>query len=69
MEPFSKGIMYLLDDGSAKITLLLWQSVLGTMADKEKLMTGVVVQVSGRVQEYKGKLEIVPGMGADVVVR
>jgi hypothetical protein len=68
VQPFSKGIMYLLDDGSAKITLVLWQNILDTVIDGEKLVAGAVVQASGKVQEYQGKLEIVPGIGTDIVL-
>ena len=66
IEPFSEGIKALLDDGSAQITLLLWQDVLDAIPDREHLRVGAVVRVAGNVQEYRGELEIVPGMGTDV---
>ena len=68
VEPFSAGIKALLDDGSARITLLLWQNVYDVVPDRERLIAGAVVRVAGKVQEYRGELEIVPGMGADVVL-
>jgi DNA/RNA endonuclease YhcR with UshA esterase domain len=71
VRPFSEGINCLLDDGSGKLTLLLWQSVLDTMAvvDRERLVLGAIVQASGKVGEYRGELEIVPGIASDVVFR
>ena len=67
--PFSKGTKYLLDDGSARITLLLWQNVLDTVPNKEGLVVGATVQATGKVDEFNGELEIAPGMGADVAIQ
>lgn len=67
--PFSQGIKYVLDDGSGHITLLLWQNVLDTVKEREGLAPGSVVRVTGKVDEYRGELEIVPGTGADLVFR
>jgi DNA/RNA endonuclease YhcR with UshA esterase domain len=68
IHPFSKGVNYLLDDGSAKLTLLLWQDVLDVIQDRERLVIGATVQVTGKINEYNGELEIVPGIGSDVVL-
>jgi DNA/RNA endonuclease YhcR with UshA esterase domain len=66
VEPFSEGVKALLDDGSAQITLLLWQNVYDVVPDRERLIAGAIVRVAGELQEYRGELEIVPGMGTDV---
>jgi DNA/RNA endonuclease YhcR with UshA esterase domain len=68
IEPFSSGVKALLDDGSAQVTLLLWQSVYDAVPGRGQLAIGAVVRVTGMVQEYRGALELVPGMGTDVVV-
>jgi DNA/RNA endonuclease YhcR with UshA esterase domain len=68
VEPFSSGVKVLLDDGSGQIALLLWQSVYDAVPGRGQLAIGAVVRVTGVVQEYRGALELVPGMGTDVVV-
>jgi len=67
--PFSQGMKYTLDDGSGKIILLLWQNVYNAVPGKDRLVVGATVQATGKVDEYKGELEIVPDKGIDVVVR
>lgn len=66
---FSKGFKYLLDDGSGRIVLLLWRNVYDAVANKEGLAIGATVRVIGKVEEYKGTLEIVPASGADVTIK
>jgi hypothetical protein len=68
IEPFSKGMKALLDDGGAQMTLLLWQNVYDVVPDRERLAVGARVRVAGEVQQYGGELEIVPGMGVDVAL-
>lgn len=67
--PFSQGMKYVLDDGSGRIILLLWQNVYNAVPGKEKLVVGATVQATGKVDEYKGELEVVPDKGIDVVIR
>lgn len=69
VEPFSKGYMYTLDDGSGRITLLLWQDVHESVPEKERLALGIKVRARGVVGEYNGELEIVPRLGVEVVIR
>ncbi len=69
MSEFSKGFKCLLDDGSGRIVLLLWRNVYDAIGDREKLVVGATVRVIGKVDEYKGTLEIVPARGEDVVVK
>jgi DNA/RNA endonuclease YhcR with UshA esterase domain len=68
IEPFSQGIKFLLDDGSAQITLLLWQNVLDAVSMREQMVVGAAIRAMGQVQEYRGELELVPGMGTDVAL-
>jgi len=65
--PFSQGIKYVLDDGSGRITLLLWQNVLNMIEGPERLAPGTAVRVTGKVDEYRGELEIAPGTSADII--
>lgn len=67
--PFSSGMKYLLDDGSARVTLLLWQNVYDLVAVKDQLIVGATVQATGKVDEYKGEIEIVPALGSDVAIK
>lgn len=64
---FSQGIKYVLDDGSGRVTLLLWQNIYDGVAQKERLLAGTVVWVTGKVTEYRGELQVIPGLGSDVV--
>ncbi len=66
--PFSKGIKVTLDDGTATITLLLWQDLLDRLADPAALTEGAQVAVRGEIDEYQGELEIVPQVPGDVRV-
>lgn len=67
--PFSAGVKYLLDDGSGRITLLLWQEVYDALADRERLAPGVRVQATGTIDEYRGELEVIPGVESDLVIQ
>jgi DNA/RNA endonuclease YhcR with UshA esterase domain len=53
------GVIFPLTDPSGSIQLVLWdRHVPG--ADRDRLAAGVKVAVSGKIEEYKGSLEIVP---------
>jgi DNA/RNA endonuclease YhcR with UshA esterase domain len=58
---FSKGMQCALDDGSGQITLLLWQNVLEEVGCRHDLAPGSQLRVMGEIDQYEGKLEIVPG--------
>ncbi len=64
----SKGVKLELTDGTGSIALLLWQDLLEEMADRHDLLPGSQVQVTGRIDEYEGELEIVPRAGDGVTV-
>jgi hypothetical protein len=59
----------LLDDGSGRVTLLLWQNIYDQIPQRDSLSVGALVRATGKVDEYRGELEIVPGLGNDVVVK
>jgi DNA/RNA endonuclease YhcR with UshA esterase domain len=65
---FSKGVKYLLTDSTGSITLLVWQNVMESLADRHHLFPGSQVWVMGEINEYQGELEIVPRSGVSVAV-
>lgn len=66
VDPFLKGLRVTLDDGSGKITVLLWEGVYEDLADD--LVMGVEISVQGELAEYRGELEVVPQLPGDVRV-
>ncbi len=66
---FSKGVKCLLDDGSGRITLLLWQNIYDAVPEKERLVVGATVRARGKVDEYKGEIEVIPALGSDVEIK
>jgi DNA/RNA endonuclease YhcR with UshA esterase domain len=68
VDPFSAGTRCLLDDGSGTVTVLLWQDLYGSLADREMLAAGTKVRVQGEVAEYRGSLEVIPQIPSDVQV-
>ncbi|MFC2036682.1 OB-fold nucleic acid binding domain-containing protein [Chloroflexota bacterium] len=65
---FSAGVKGILDDGTGTVALLLWQEVYDGLPDLSHLVPGAILQVQGKVSEYRGSLEVIPGAPADVVV-
>ncbi len=64
----STGMKYTIDDGSGKIILILWSNVYDAVPDKDRLIKGARIRATGKVEIYKGDLEVIPQAGADVVV-
>ncbi len=63
METFSAGVKFPLDDGTGSIILLLWQNVYDMIPNADRLVVGARVEVVGRIDEYRGDLEIIPEAG------
>jgi DNA/RNA endonuclease YhcR with UshA esterase domain len=57
---FSTGVKFPLDDGTGTVVLLLWQDVYDEMVIADRLGAGMQVEVTGRIGEYEGELQIVP---------
>jgi hypothetical protein len=61
---FSKGMQYRLDDGTGQVILLLWQEVLDQAPDLTRLAKETQVSVTGTVDVFEGKIEVVPKSAA-----
>jgi DNA/RNA endonuclease YhcR with UshA esterase domain len=57
------------DDGTGKITVLIWPDVLAYVPNSGGLVTGAHVRAIGLVDSYKGSLEVVPQLGFYVTVK
>jgi DNA/RNA endonuclease YhcR with UshA esterase domain len=68
MEGFKGGVKAILDDGTAQVTLLLWDSVYSALEAPQSLDVGAELVVTGEVQVYRGELEVVPEDVADLVI-
>lgn len=63
---FSQGLRATLDDGSGEIALVLWDDLLAQMSDAGSLQPGTSIVALGKLSEYRGALELVPGRPGDV---
>jgi DNA/RNA endonuclease YhcR with UshA esterase domain len=66
--PFSSGIKFTLDDSTGQIVLLIWDSIFSQVPYSNTLDVGAQVKAQGNVSEYKGELELVPEVAADIVI-
>jgi DNA/RNA endonuclease YhcR with UshA esterase domain len=65
---FSHGYRFTLDDGSGRITLLLWHNVYDDAWDAPQLNLGATVTVNGRTSLFNNELQIEPRFGSQVRV-
>lgn len=63
---FSQGMRYTLDDGTGKITLLIWKDVVDALAIRDELRQGAQVRVTGKVDVFNDELEVIPARATDV---
>lgn len=63
---FSQGMRYTLDDGTGKITLLIWADVLEKISVRDELKAGAEIRVTGQVDLFNDELEIIPERAQDV---
>lgn len=68
LEGIKGGVKATLDDGTAQVTLLLWDDVHRALPAPEELDVGAEVEVTGKISIYEGELEIVPSKAADVTI-
>jgi DNA/RNA endonuclease YhcR with UshA esterase domain len=65
---FSGGFKFTLDDGSGQIVLLTWSRVYRELSAPSSLDVGAQVRATGELEEYEGRLQIVPAAAAGVTV-
>jgi DNA/RNA endonuclease YhcR with UshA esterase domain len=65
---FSHGYRFTLDDGSGRITLLMWLNVYDDCWDAPQLNLGATVWVNGRTALFNDELQIEPRFGSQVKV-
>jgi DNA/RNA endonuclease YhcR with UshA esterase domain len=65
---FSHGYRFTLDDGSGRITLLMWLNVYDDCWDAPQLNLGATVTVNGRTALFNDELQIEPRFGSQVKV-
>ncbi len=68
VEPFAAGVKLTLDDGSGRVTVVLWQDACEQLADPAALAAGAEVRVMGEVSVYWGQLELLIARPVDVAV-
>lgn len=72
VDRFSSGVKLELDDGTGTMAVLLWQDLYGALlkelGDPLWPWVGVRVRAQGCLREYRGELELIPDLPADVEV-
>lgn len=63
---FSQGMRYTLDDGTGKIILLIWSDVLAKLSNRNALIAGAEVRVTGKLDVFNDTLEVIPENAKDV---
>ncbi len=63
---FSKGMHYLLDDGTGTVIVLAWSDILEGVPFRDALVEGATLRVTGKVDVFNDELEIVPAHARDV---
>ncbi|MCI0475388.1 MAG: OB-fold nucleic acid binding domain-containing protein, partial [Anaerolineales bacterium] len=63
---FSQGMRFTLDDGTGKITVLIWKDVVDALAIRDDLKQGAQIRVTGKVDVYNDELEVIPARASDV---
>ena len=67
VSPFSAGTRLTLDDGTGRADVVLWNDLYAVISPTLQLAEGVQVSVQGQVSLYRGAIELVPELPADVV--
>lgn len=68
VDPINRGVRYKLSDQGQSIVLLIWHDVIPEQQQREQLVTGAVISVTGQIETFGGQLEIVPETSDQVVV-
>lgn len=65
---FSAGFKFLLDDGTGRLSLTLFDSTYKFVTNRSGLNLGAEVSIEAEVTEYQGVLELQPKSGRDVMI-
>ncbi len=68
LKPFSAGVKLEVDDGTGRVTLLLWSDVYTVLPEKEKIVEGAIVSAQGEISQYRGEMELVTESPSDVAL-
>ena len=63
---FQGGVKATLDDGTAQLLLLLWQSVYDALPQPTALDVGAELEVEGQLKVYEGAVELIPARASDI---
>ncbi len=63
-----KGRSVKISDGTGTIDILIWSNLYYQIPQKDSLVPGTSVQVSGEIGSYKGRLQIKPRSPSDVQI-
>ncbi len=62
------GVLVKMDDGSGQNVFPIWDRILETVPNSERLVKGATISFTGKVEEYKDDFQIVPTYGPDVEI-
>lgn len=65
---FTAGFKLTLNDGSGQIAAVLFEDVFDGLDEPERVNVGAQVRVTGRLGEFRGALEVIPGSAGGVTV-
>jgi DNA/RNA endonuclease YhcR with UshA esterase domain len=68
VDPFSAGVKFTLDDGTGRADVVLWRDLYDVISPTLELAEGAQVSVQGEVSLYRGAVEVVPELPADVTL-
>jgi DNA/RNA endonuclease YhcR with UshA esterase domain len=68
LKPFSAGVKLTLDDGGGRVTVLVWDDVYTALVDRADIVEGAVASAVGQVTSYRGELELVAEVPADLTL-
>lgn len=68
LEGFKGGLKATLDDGTAQVRILLWDSVYSALENPPALDIGAEIELRGAVQVYQGAVEIAPKIAGDITL-
>ncbi len=68
VEGFSSGVSVFVNDGTGELRVVIFNNVLNYVPNAPSLQAGATVRLVGRIDEFRGVLELVPALGYDVTI-